>query len=435
MSDIAIRADNLSKRYRLGLQESAPDSLACHLLSWVRSPWKNYQRLRKLSTFDEDEKATDVLWALRDVSFEVKRGEVIGFIGRNGAGKSTLLKIVSRITDPTRGHLDIFGRVSSLLEVGTGFHPELTGRENIYLNGTILGMKKREIDRKFDAIVDFAGMGPFIDTPVKRYSSGMAVRLAFAVAANLEPDVLIVDEVLAVGDAQFQQKSLGKMQEVARTEGRTVLFVSHNMAAVENLCHRVVVMEKGEIVMVGETRSAIREYLRKNNAHASLDLHKVRRRGSGRFRFTHFFLSDEEGNKVEFAQSGRPITLNVGYQIRWMEEADFVDVGFGIHGAADEPLVTVYASQVGREFQRLSPVGEIRCRIPRLPVRPGRYLIHAIGYMNDDEADYPLDPIATFDVEDGDFHGLGKTAKNRGNATVLIDTEWNAGAVTVTSAG
>ncbi len=235
MSDIAIRVENLSKRYRIGLKEEMHDTFAASMMDFVRRPLENLRRLRRLSQFKENgHEPEDIIWALKDVSFEVKRGEVVGLIGRNGAGKSTLLKILSNITYPTSGRVQMHGRVSSLLEVGTGFHPELTGRENIYLNGTILGMTKAEIDRKLDEILDFAGVEEFIDTPVKRYSSGMKVRLAFSVAAHLEPEILVVDEVLAVGDAEFQNKCLGKMGEVAKG-GRTVLFVSHNMGAIRSL--------------------------------------------------------------------------------------------------------------------------------------------------------------------------------------------------------
>lgn len=247
MTDIAIKVENLSKRYRLGMKDELHDTFTGALTSFIKSPFANFKKLQKLSKFSENGKAEDdILWALKDVSFEVKHGEVVGIIGRNGAGKSTLLKILSRITEPTSGKVTINGRVSSLLEVGTGFHPELTGRENIYLNGTILGMTKKEIDSKFDEIVDFSGVEKFIDTPVKRYSSGMQVRLAFAVAAYLEPEILVIDEVLAVGDYEFQKKCLGKMQDVAES-GRTVLFVSHNMKAVEQLCSRAILITNGTI--------------------------------------------------------------------------------------------------------------------------------------------------------------------------------------------
>ena len=260
-ADIVITVERLSKAYRLGHWEKH-DTFLGSALSLLKSPVTNLRKLRQLNTFNMDaEDDPDILWALKDVSFEVRRGEVLGIIGRNGAGKSTLLKILSHIAEPTRGRVTIKGRVSALLEVGTGFHPELTGRENIYLNGTILGMRKAEIDRKFDEIVDFSGVERFIDTPVKRYSSGMQVRLAFAVAAHLEPEILIVDEVLAVGDAEFQKKCLGKMQDVAAGQGRTVLFVSHNMAAVSQLCGNTLLLESGRITAAGETAGIVARYL------------------------------------------------------------------------------------------------------------------------------------------------------------------------------
>ena len=247
MTDIAIRVDNLSKRYRIGQREPYK-TLRDAVTNFFRGP---FQRRPSRSEF---------IWALKDVSFEVKRGEVVGIIGRNGAGKTTLLKVLSRITKPTRGYGEVHGRVGSLLEVGTGFHPELTGRENIYLNGAILGMKRAEIDKKFDEIVNFAEIEKFIDTPVKRYSSGMFVRLAFAVAAHLEPEILLVDEVLAVGDAAFQKKCLGKMGDVAK-EGRTVLFVSHNVGAVATLCSRGILLEGGKIKSVGPVKEVVDCYL------------------------------------------------------------------------------------------------------------------------------------------------------------------------------
>jgi lipopolysaccharide transport system ATP-binding protein len=255
MTDTVIRVENLSKQYRIGLQDKAPQSIRQVVTSFFGSPFKYLNTVLRPPTSEE------IVWALKDVSFEVKQGEVIGVIGRNGAGKSTLLKILSRITEPTTGYAEIRGRVASLLEVGAGFHPELTGRENIYLNGTIMGMKKREIDRRFDEIVDFAGVEKYIDTPVKRYSSGMYVRLAFAVAAHLEPEILIVDEVLAVGDAAFQKKCLGKMQDATRYEGRTILFVTHSMSAVQELCRRGIFFLQGSISVDGSIDEVIAKYL------------------------------------------------------------------------------------------------------------------------------------------------------------------------------
>jgi lipopolysaccharide transport system ATP-binding protein len=266
--DFAVTAEGISKVYRIGLKQQVQDNFASMVMDYIRSPLQNYRKYRSLYQFDdvaasESTAATapaDIIWALRDVSFAIKHGEIVGFIGRNGAGKSTLLKILTRITPPTRGRAEIRGRVASLLEVGTGFHPELSGRENIYLNGTILGMTKREVERKFDEIVDFSGVERFIDTPVKRYSSGMAVRLAFAVAAHLEPEILIIDEVLAVGDASFQKKCISKMQDV-RQQGRTILFVSHNMPAIAMLCTRAILLSGGKMAMDGAPHDVISRYL------------------------------------------------------------------------------------------------------------------------------------------------------------------------------
>jgi lipopolysaccharide transport system ATP-binding protein len=267
--DIAIKVENISKLYRIGAKENMHDSFARTMFDFMRSPWRNYRKYRSLYKFDDinpdqhhnpGKNQSDIIWALRDVSFEVKQGEMLGIIGRNGAGKSTLLKIMCRITDPTTGCVEIRGRISSLLEVGTGFHPELTGRENVYLNGTILGMTKNEVNRKFEEIVDFSGIEKFIDTPVKRYSSGMKVRLAFAVAAHLEPEVLIIDEVLAVGDAAFQKKCLNKMEDVGQ-QGRTVLFVSHSMPSVTRLCQRAILLHEGKLLVDGNTHHVVNAYL------------------------------------------------------------------------------------------------------------------------------------------------------------------------------
>lgn len=265
MSNIALKIENISKCYRIGLKNDIHDSFAQSLFNFIKSPYKNYRKYRSLYKFDdikpdENNNPSDIIWALRDISFEVKKGEIVGIIGVNGAGKSTLLKILSRITDPTGGRAEIRGRISSLLEVGTGFHPELTGRENVYLNGTILGMRKKEVDSKFDEIVDFSGVEKFIDTPVKRYSSGMKVRLAFAVAAHLEPEILLIDEVLAVGDAQFQKKCLNKMEEVGG-EGRTVFFVSHNLPSITRLCPRTILLYNGKVLADGPSHQVVSAYM------------------------------------------------------------------------------------------------------------------------------------------------------------------------------
>lgn len=265
-NDTAIKVEKLGKRYRIGLEDEAHDSIVSAFVAMLKSPWRNYKKYRSLYDFKDiqsgkvAELPASVFWALKEIDFEVKTGEVVGIIGTNGAGKSTLLKILSRITAPTEGRVEIRGRIGSLLEVGTGFHQELTGRENIYMNATILGMRKKEVDKKFDQIVEFSEVGKFLDTPVKRYSIGMKVRLAFAVAAHLEPEILIIDEVLAVGDAAFQRKCLSKMQDVGQS-GRTVLFVSHNMPAVTRLCQRGILLNQGRIVADGQASSIVGRYL------------------------------------------------------------------------------------------------------------------------------------------------------------------------------
>jgi lipopolysaccharide transport system ATP-binding protein len=288
LTDTAIKVEGLSKRYRIGAQQLANLNLREKLNEMALAP---FRAVKHLAGRNGHKPKSETFWALKDVSFEVKRGEIVGIIGRNGAGKSTLLKILSRITEPTKGYADISGRIGSLLEVGTGFHPELTGRENIYLNGSILGMKRAEINKKFDEIVAFAEIEKFIDTPVKHYSSGMYVRLAFGVAAHLEPEILLVDEVLAVGDAAFQKKSLGKMGDVAK-QGRTVLFVSHNMAAIQRLCPNSLLLETGQLVNHGSTDQVVNEYLSESGQTAKanhwVDVSRASRGGSGEVRFKAF---------------------------------------------------------------------------------------------------------------------------------------------------
>jgi len=304
-----IKVQDLGKRYQIGAREEAYETLREAIVGVVRSPLQRFARNRS---------AADVLWALRDVSFEVEPGEVVGIIGRNGAGKSTLLKILSRITKPTSGGVDLYGRVGSLLEVGTGFHPELTGRENIYLNGAILGMPRAEIRRKFDEIVEFAEIDKFLDTPVKRYSSGMYVRLAFAVAAHLEPEILIVDEVLAVGDASFQKKCLGKMGQVAK-QGRTVLFVSHNMPAVKSLCGRAILLSAGRISQDGSVNEVVNSYLTADSDEIARtgiipdDAPRLYGTDEAKLRSVH--LTDLDGNDVSQLYLGQPCRLVMNFEV------------------------------------------------------------------------------------------------------------------------
>lgn len=317
--DIAIKVENLGKCYRIGMKEEVHDSFAPALLNFIRSPFKNYRKHRSLYKFDDignDGNSPDIIWAVRDISFEVKEGEIVGIIGVNGAGKSTLLKILSRITDPTRGQARIRGRISSLLEVGTGFHPELTGRENVYLNGTILGMKKKELDSKFDEIVDFSGVEKFIDTPVKRYSSGMKVRLAFAVAAHLEPEILLIDEVLAVGDAAFQKKCLNKMEDVSH-RGRTVLFVSHNMQAVTRLCPRTILLGGGGLLADGPSHKIVSIYMdsEKGTKAERIWPEISEAPGNNIVRLCSVRLRTEEGNITDVMDIRKPVGIDMEYEV------------------------------------------------------------------------------------------------------------------------
>jgi lipopolysaccharide transport system ATP-binding protein len=310
LSDVVIRTENLGKQYRIG-KAARYRTLRESLNDWAAAP------LRWLRRSQNPTATTELIWALRNVSLEVKRGEVVGVIGRNGAGKSTLLKILSRITEPTEGQVELVGRVGSLLEVGTGFHPELTGRENIFLNGALLGMSRREIQRKFDEIVAFAEIEKFLDTPVKHYSSGMYMRLAFAVAAHLEPEILIVDEVLAVGDGPFQEKCVGKMEEVGAS-GRTVIFVSHNMAAIQRLCRHAVLLDRGKIVATGTCHEVIAEYIGHGGAHAAERrwLPKDPTNGDPDVFLMRAAVLDETGRPVQVVNILRPCFIEVVYYNR-----------------------------------------------------------------------------------------------------------------------
>lgn len=324
--DFAIKVDKLSKHYRIGLKDQIHDSLGSTIINFLKSPLNNYRKYRSLYRFDDVEingndnnsngNPADIIWALKNVCFEVKKGEVLGIIGRNGAGKSTLLKVLSKITVPSGGHAEIHGRISCLLEVGTGFHLELTGRENIYLNGTILGMTKKEVERKFDEIVDFSGIEKFIDTPVKRYSSGMKVRLGFSVAAHLEPEILIIDEVLAVGDFDFQKKCLNKMQDVGK-EGRTVLFVSHNMQAVTRLCSRAILLDEGQIKYDGSSSEVVAKYM---TADSGLTAERIwddgaKAPGGDVARLCAVRIHDENGNVSNSFDISKPIGIEMVYEI------------------------------------------------------------------------------------------------------------------------
>ena len=416
MSDIAVRVENLGKCYQIGQAKSG--DFRQSFGSWI-------ERFRGRSNGHAQE--SQEFWALKDINFEIKQGEAVGIIGRNGAGKSTLLKILSRITEPTKGRFEINGRVSSLLEVGTGFHPELSGRENIFLNGTILGMKRKEIKAKFDEIVAFSGVEKFIDTPVKHYSSGMKVRLAFSVAAHLEPEILIIDEVLAVGDAEFQKKCLGKMGEVSKDEGRTVLFVSHNMAAVEGLCTRGILLENGRISKMGSSLDVISSYFSVNNQREP-DLSKIPSSGSKKITFKQMQIS------IDGIECG---IVDGYFQIPFFSRVDFIlqlneteylnnPVYFAItirdtNGVKVVTLDNLY-SNTGISINGNDAL-QIECACGNLPLNPGHYTIDlwcSDGYetFQNIENVYGLEIIAT------NYHSTGKMHSKDKHGFLNIPNTW-----------
>ncbi len=368
MSDIAVRVVNLGKMYTIGAAPDRYRTLRDTLVNFVREP------IRRLRYGAGSGKET--FWALRDISFEVKQGQVLGVIGHNGAGKSTLLKVLSRVTEPTAGYAEIHGRVGSLLEVGTGFHPELTGRENIYLNGAILGMRRAEIDRKFDEIVDFSGVEKFIDTPVKRYSSGMYLRLAFAVAAHLEPEILVVDEVLAVGDAEFQRKCLGKMSDVAQS-GRTVLFVSHNMSAILRLTEETIVLEHGQLALRAPSPQAVDYYLSSGFAESGERTWQEDFKEGNPFRPLALRLRDGQGRITNALRSIEPLTLEFEYELS--EPVQGLRVGIYLSTMQGETIFTSFDTDDPARYETFGvrPAGRFvsRCVIPADFFNEGRYVI------------------------------------------------------------
>ena len=366
-----IQVSNLSKAYRIGKKLVRADSLVGLLRDTLTAPLRNFRMMRHPASA-ESERDKELHWALRDVSFDLQQGEVLGVIGRNGAGKSTLLKILSRISEPTSGEVKITGRVASLLEVGTGFHPELTGRENVYLNGTILGMRKKEIDRKFDEIAEFSGVEKFLDTAVKRYSSGMKVRLAFAVAAHLDPEILIIDEVLAVGDASFQKRCIERMLEISR-EGRTILFVSHNIDLVDRLCNRAIVLRGGGLEFKGNVHDAIAYYMAEDAQQGTVrDLTSHVRSGDGRARFVQVEIQNAEGQPCDFFSIGETVrvvmTLDVNFEL--------MDVGIAVilSSASGNRVVTSWNREADTSFHFDQGQHRIYCEFEDLKLRPGHEL-------------------------------------------------------------
>ncbi len=399
---LAICVHKLGKRYFIGGQNEKYLTFGDTITNSIKFPIK---KIKQLGT----EKSKTDFWALKDISFEVEQGEVVGIIGRNGAGKSTLLKILSRITMPSEGTIEVHGRVGALLEVGTGFHPELSGRENIFLNGSILGMKKTEIEEKFNEIVKFSEIEKFLDVPVKRYSSGMYVRLAFAVAAHLEPEILIVDEVLAVGDAAFQKKCLGKMGSIAK-EGRTVLFVSHNMAAISKICQRALLLVEGMISEDSTASTVVDTYLKNvSNSKVHTNLRIVEnRQGNGLLRFTKVWIEAEDGQYVHTVRPGQQITLCAKYELHIdPEHISDLNVSFTIRSIWG-PEVTDLNNRTNHcKFgPHIPSQGIAQCIIPRLPLNTGEYLVGIYAEVNGQISDWVRE-VLLIQVEPGVYYEGG----------------------------
>jgi lipopolysaccharide transport system ATP-binding protein len=420
MNDTVIHVEGLTKTYHIGTKEASYRTFRDVVSSAFVSPFRAVGKWIRNSNGNEALNH-ETIYALKDVSFDVKRGEVLGVIGRNGAGKSTLLKILSRITEPTDGYAEIRGRVGSLLEVGTGFHPELTGRENIYLNGAILGMKKSEIEQKFDEIVAFSELEKFLDTPVKYYSSGMYVRLAFGVAAHLEPEILLVDEVLAVGDISFQKKCLGKMKSVSQ-EGRTVVFVSHNMAAIESLCQRGIVISAGKIVVDGTQLEAIFSYL-SDVTSSSISLRdRTDREGNGDVRITEIEYRDENGKPLTTLRSGQTVDILLHFETSAGVRAGNVITSIAVRTQMDVPVFLLHNRLTGDDWGQLPQHGTFVCRIKKLPLPASVYRLRYTLIRHGEYLD-GLSNAKELIVDKGDFFGTGE-APPITHGVCLTDAEW-----------
>ena len=424
MSQYAVTLDRIGKQYHIGSARTGHRSLQDMATEALLSPFRRAARILGRAAGSADRDRT--FWALRDVSMEVKHGEIVGIIGGNGAGKSTLLKILSRITEPTEGHGEINGRVGSLLEVGTGFHPELSGRENLFLNGAILGMKKVEIEQKFDEIVAFAEIEKFIDMPVKHYSSGMYVRLAFAVAAHLEPEILLVDEVLAVGDTTFQKKCLGKMSEVSRS-GRTVLFISHSMATVENLCHKGILLAEGRVIYSGDMKQTVERYLHSVSTTANgtpshiIDLSTAAGRSHQSTRLLkRLELYTDQGRPLtRGVQMGGSLTAYIYFDLD--EPTASLDACLGFNSILGQRVFTAHSVFEPKRGwgERVGPQVFV-CEIPHLTLVPGDYKIKVALNVHNFERDY-VEDATMLTVLDSDYYGTGKTPWN---GVFVLDHGW-----------
>lgn len=419
--EYAVIVNNLGKAYRIGVAEKKEENLAAVFIKSITAPFRNFLKIKSLKNISSKEQGKDVFWANRNISFKVKQGEVLGIIGKNGAGKSTLLKMLSRITEPTEGRIELYGRVASLLEVGTGFNPDLTGRENVYLNGTILGLSKKEINERYDSIVEFSGIEKFLETPVKRYSSGMKVRLAFAVAAHLDPEILIIDEVLAVGDAEFQRKCLGKMQEVAGKQGRTVLFVSHDMAAVKKLCTRAILLKKGTIVYEGSPNDVVNFYLQNasnNKQESTISFEHAK--GNKKFVVTNIELINEQGIVSQMVESGKDVHIKLDYLVK--EEGPDPVVLLRIKNNMEQILFTCLTRNSYHGVVQLQKEGVITCTIPKLPLLQGTYSVDVFFKFGQDIT-FEQEDAFSLEVERGDFFGTGKVNTDMMNG-MIIQHSW-----------
>ena len=419
MTKPVISVEHLTKKYDLGVIGTG--TISRDLNRWWARVRKQPDPYTRIGQKDAFERIGETILALDDVSFTVQQGEALGIIGRNGAGKSTLLKILSRVTAPTSGVVKVKGRIGSLLEVGTGFHPELTGRENVYLNGAILGMRKAEVTRKFDEILDFAGVEKFIDTPVKRYSSGMYVRLAFAVAAHLDPEILIVDEVLAVGDAEFQKKCLGKMSDVAG-EGRTVLFVSHNMAAIQQLCEKTLVLKSGEISCQDSTREAINHYLffKKDNSKSQgspIAVNIQRNFSLEKIRFRNF-----QNMEIPAAISGDELFIDLYFNSKEIIQNLYISIG--INSKEGTRLSVLHSKLSGYEISVLSEKSRISCHIKNLNLLANKYLLDVKIYA-DKEPIVWAETASELIVEPGNILQSGKLPNAEWGGFFVIDHDWS----------
>jgi lipopolysaccharide transport system ATP-binding protein len=398
MSELILKIENVSKQYRLG--KLGTGTISHDLNRWWHKIRGKEDPYLRIGDINDRTKAggSDYVWSLQNINLEINKGEVLGVIGKNGAGKSTLLKILSQVTPPTLGEIKVKGRIAALLEVGTGFHPELSGRENIYLNGAILGMTKNEIKSKFDEIVEFSGVAKYIDTPVKRYSSGMMVRLGFAVAAHLEPEILIVDEVLAVGDAEFQEKCLGKMKDVSG-QGRTVLFVSHNMSAIKNLCTKGLLLNKGQVQFSGNIDDTLAVYSNIADIKSGDLRNNLTRKGLGDVKFTSIKIE----HNGDIIHSGKKMQFNLGYEVINDSALGKYDFAIGVWNNFGAPVFMLSNKYLNRSIDLTNKNGQIKFCIEKLPLNVGDYTINILISKNGVYHDF-LENIYNFKVEVGGFY-------------------------------